>query len=211
MSKIQTRKIASTQEALSNNNVGEAFKSYIGEEEDTLPEVNVNDTSSEDRLLDYVEKEIAKMRKYTSLGITGELTFFELNSALKNYSSINCSYVALDVMAKEEYQKAKNAFDDFISEKYIIIRNENNLPGLATGKWLSKEEIMYYVQTDKRWNDEFKRLRKEMQDGEKRVAFCRRLLDNLESYKYNVGTLCRNIQAEVANFASVRNFGMEQN
>ena len=177
----------------------------------TVPEVNINDTSAEDRLLAFVDEQIQRMRSYTSLGGgTGNLTFFELNEALKDYSSINCSYIALDVLCKEELQKAKDAYDDFIAEHYTIVRTENNLQSLSAQKWLSTQEIMYLVQSDPRWRDEYKRLRQELSEAEKKVAFCRRMLDNLESYKYNIGTLSKNIVAEVTNMPGLKALGVDQ-
>lgn len=175
------------------------------------PEVNIYDTSAEDRLLKFVDEQIAKMRSYTSLsGGTGNLTFFELNEALKDYSSINCSFIAMDVLCKEEFQRAKDEYDDFIAEHYSIVRDEHNLQSLSAQKWLSTQEIMYLVQSDPRWRDEYRRLRKEVSDCEKKVAFCRRMLDNLESYKYNIGTLSKNLCVEIANMPGLKAFGIDQ-
>lgn len=165
----------------------------------------------ENKLLAFVDEQISRMRAYTSLGGgTGNLTFFELNEALKDYSSINCSYIALDVLCKEEMQQAKDAYDDFIAEHYTIVRNEHNLQSLSAQKWLSTQEIMYLVQSDPRWCQEYRRLRKELADAEKRVAFCRRMLDNLESYKYNIGTLSKNIVAEVTSMPGLKALGVDQ-
>lgn len=175
-----------------------------------VPEVTVSDTTAEDRLYAFIEKQIDRMKKYTNLGEGGP-TFFELNEALSNWSNVNCSLITLDVMAKQDYQKAKNAYDEFIADKYFIIRNENNLPSLSAQKWLSTQEIMYLVQRDPRWCEEYRNLRDELNITEKKVAFCRRLLDNMESFKYTLGTLSKNVQAEVLNLTSATHIGLEQN
>jgi len=176
----------------------------------SIPSVSVSDTTAEDRLLEYVEKQIDRMRKYMSF-TEGQPSFFELNSALSGYGDMNCSLISLDVLAKADYQKAKNNYDEFVAEKYIIIRRENNLQSLSAQKWLSTQEIMYLVQSDARWVDEYRRLRDEMNAAEKKVAFCRRMLDNLESFKYNLGVLSKNVQAEVMNLSGARYLGLEQN
>ena len=176
----------------------------------SAPIVNVNDTSASDRLIEFVEAQIDKMRMYTNLG-NGFPTFFELNEALANYSNINCSLISLGVMAKEEYQTAKDAYDEFIAEKYRIVRLENNLPSLSAQKWLSTQEIMLMIQSDNRWIFEYRALRDEMNAAERKMAFCRRLLDNMADFKFNLGVLSKNVQAEVLNLSGARSLGMEQN
>ena len=175
------------------------------------PEVTISDTTAEERLYSFVEKQIDRMRKYTALGEGGGPTFFELNEALSNWSNVNCSLITLDVMAKQEYQKAKNDYDEFIADKYYIIRSENNLPSLSAQKWLSTQEIMYMIQRDPRWVVDYRNLRDELNICEKKVAFCRRMLDNMESFKYTLGILSKNVQAEVLNLTSAMSMGIEQN
>jgi hypothetical protein len=174
----------------------------------SIPEVNVNNTSASDRLLSFVNEQIDRMRKYTQLG-NGQPTFLELNTVLSNYSSINCSFIALDVMAKEEYQKAKDAFDEFMADKYIEARSILNPPSLSAQKWSSQKEIEYYIQHT--WPFEYRALRDEMNATEKKVAFTRRLLDNLSDLKFNIGVLSKNVQAEVLNLSGARALGLEQN
>ena len=43
-----------------------------------------------------------------------------------------------------------------------------------------------------------------MNAAEKKVALARRLLDGLDSYKFNVNTLCRNVQTEMMNMTGLR-------
>ena len=174
------------------------------------PVVSVSNTTAEDRLLDYVEKQITKMRKYMTFS-EGQPSFYELNSALSSYGDMNCSLISLDVLAKADFQEAKNAYDEFVAEKYSQVRKENNLQSLSAQKWLSTQELMYLVQSDSRWVTEYRRLRDEMNAAEKKVAFCRRMLDGLESFKYNLGVLSKNVQAEVMNLSGARYLGLEQN
>ena len=172
------------------------------------PEVNIDNTSASDRLLAFVDEQIDKMRKYTQLG-NGQPTFFELNNVLSSYSSINCSFIALDVLAKEEYQKAKDAFDDFMADKYVEARALLNPMNVSAQKWASQKEIEYYIQHT--WPFEYRSLRDEMNAAEKKVAFTRRLLDNLSDLKFNIGILSKNIQAEALNLSGARALGLEQN
>ena len=165
---------------------------------------NVSQTPEEE-LISYVKSEIDRIGKYMTF-TNGQPTFFELNEALCEYGNINCSLISIDVMAKNEFQKAKNEYDEFIAEKYSQVRKENNLQSLSAQKWLSTQELMYLVQSDPRWVMEYRRLRDEMNAAEKKVAFCRRMLDNWESFKYNLGVLSKNVQAESINI----NYGQLQ-
>ena len=174
------------------------------------PVVSVSDTTAEDRLIEFVENQINKMRKYMTFS-EGQPSFFELNSALSSYGDMNCSLISLDVLAKEEHQRAKNEYDEFIAEKYSQIRKENNLQSISAQKWLSTQELMYLVQSDPRLVMEYRRLRDEVNAAEKKVAFCRRLLDNLSDFKFNLGVLSKNVQAEVMNLSGARYLGLEQN
>lgn len=170
---------------------GEAPSREVNE----VPEVTVKDLSAQERLLEFVETQVEKMKKYTFLG-NGAPQFWELNEALCNYSTMNCGLISLDVMAKEEQQEAKNAYDEFVAEKYTIIRNENNLQTIAAQKWLSTQEIMYLVQSDPRWVFEYRALRDELNAADKKVAFCRRLLDNMSTYSLILNRLCKNVEVE---------------
>lgn len=168
----------------------------------TLPEVNIDTDMSEDsegmtpedRLLSFVNEQIMKMRRYSDLG-GGQVGFFELNRALSEFSSISCSMIALDVLSKEEFQKAQNEFDQFVAEKYMEAREILNPVSLTASKWASSKEIENYIMVH--WKDEYWRLKKERDACEKKVAFCRRMLDNLDSYRFNLSTLSKNVQTEV--------------
>lgn len=164
----------------------------------TAPIVEVSentDETAEDRLLKFVEDNISKVRGYSNLGdAMGTPGFSYLNSVLSNYASVQCSLVALDVMAKMEKQKADDEFDEWMAEKYMEARGILNPLTLSGQKWASKEEITFYVMNH--WKDDYWRLRNEKDACEKKVAFCRRMLDTWESFKFNVNTLCKNVQAE---------------
>ena len=105
----------------------------------SVPEFNVDsETMSkkeelEEKLLSFVDEQITKIRRYCDLG-NGPVGFFELNRALSEFSSINCSLIALDVMVKEEYQKAQDEFDQFVAEKYVETREILNPISLSASK-----------------------------------------------------------------------------
>lgn len=159
-------------------------------------EVTINEETSEERLLQFVEEQISKMKKYTDYGsMPGQVGFFELTEALKSYSTVQMSLVSLDVIAKLEHQKKKDEFDEWMSEKYMIAREILNPISLSSQKWASAKEIEFYVRNT--WKAEYKKLNEEATNAENRVAFCRRLLDAWKDHLFVLQRLCNNQQTEM--------------
>lgn len=151
--------------------------------------------TSEEKLFDFVDEQIDKMKRYSNLGDpSGMPGFVELNQALMGYNTVLYSLQTMDVMAKQEAYRASEAFKDFLAEKYIETRNILNPPSIAASKWYSSSEIESYVRTH--WHDEFRKLSDEKQAAESKLAFIRRLLDGWSDYKFNLNTLSKNIQTE---------------
>lgn len=160
-----------------------------------IPTRTTSSTKSEDSLIEFVEEQIKKFQKYSNLGDpSGMPGYYELNQALMNYSNVNCSLIALDVMAKQEYEKAKNAYEDFMAEKYMIVRAKLNPPSLAANRWATSKEIEFVIRND--YYAEFSKLYSAMVDSEKKVAFIRRLLSAWESQLYCIRQLCKNTEIE---------------
>lgn len=160
--------------------------------------------TAQERLIEFAEKQLNKMKTYCDLG-NGTPGFYELNNALMNFNEMNCSLIGLDLLAKTEFQHAKNVYQEWYAEKYIEAREILNPSTLAKSKWASSTEIEYYIQTH--WKDEYIKLRDEKDAAEMKVAFVRRLLDNLADYKFNVSTICKNSQVEAANLLGFRDPG----
>ena len=157
--------------------------------------------TAEDRLFEFVEEQIAKMRRYSNLGDPSNMPgFTELNRAIMEYNTVLYSLQAMDVLAKQEAYKAAESFKDFLAEKYIEARNILNPPSIAASKWYSSSEIESYVRTH--WHDEYRKLSDEKQATESKVAFIRRLLDGWDGYKFNLNTLSKNIQTEAMQLLS---------
>lgn len=163
----------------------------------TIPtrQIDNNNKSSEEKILDFVEEQISKYKKYTDLANpSGMPGFYELNEALMNFSNYNFSLIALDVIAKTEYQQAKDALDDWMAEKYMIARATLNPSTLSATKWASSKEIEYYIRTT--WYDEYKRLNDNVNNLERKVAFLRRMLDAWSSQLMVLNRLSRNTEVE---------------
>ena len=162
----------------------------------TIPKKD-NISSPEDRLLEYVESQINKMKKYTDLGNSDGIPgFYELNQALMEFTTIQSSLISMGVIAKIEYDKATEAFKDWYSEKYVETRERLNPPSLAGNKWASKTEIDAYIRRENR--TEYGRLHKEMVCAEMKVDAMRRIQDSWNTYSLILNRLCKNVETEMA-------------
>ena len=162
----------------------------------TIPKKD-NISSPEDRLLEYVESQINKMKKYTDLGNSDGIPgFYELNQALMEFTTIQSSLISMGVIAKIEYDKATEAFKDWYSEKYVETRERLNPPSLAGNKWASQTEIDAYIRRENR--TEYGRLHKEMVCAEMKVDAMRRIQDSWNTYRLILNRLCKNVETEMA-------------
>ena len=162
----------------------------------TIPKKD-NISSPEDRLLEYVESQISKMKKYTDLGNSDGIPgFYELNQALMEFTTIQSSLISMGVIAKIEYDKATEAFKEWYSEKYVETRERLNPPSLAGNKWASQTEIDAYIRRENR--TEYGRLHKEMVCAEMKVDAMRRIQDSWNTYSLILNRLCKNVETEMA-------------
>ena len=162
----------------------------------TIPKKD-NISSPEDRLLEYVESQINKMKKYTDLGNSDGIPgFYELNQALMEFTTIQSSLISMGVIAKIEYDRATEAFKDWYSEKYVETRERLNPPSLAGNKWASQTEIDAYIRRENR--TEYGRLHKEMVCAEMKVDAMRRIQDSWNTYSLILNRLCKNVETEMA-------------
>lgn len=164
-------------------------RQVISSKEDATPE-------AEQRLVEFCEAQIQKMSKFSSLqNADGQVGFDQMNSALANYQNINLSLIALYNLAKIDLNKAKEAFEDWYAEKYVLTRQEKNPTSVAATKWLSTKEIEMEVRST--YKLEYKALYNEVLFAEQKVAFLRRLLDSWSSHQYVLSQISKNIIAEI--------------
>lgn len=161
-----------------------------------VPSRSSSEKNSEEKLLEFVESQLELMDKYANLrNDSGFLDMYTLNEALLSYSSINCSLLSLDVVAKNELGKAQEAFDDWYAEKYHEIRSKYNLSSISAQKWLSSKEIELEIRSQ--YSFEYKGLKMEVDAAEKKLAFIRRLLEAWDKQLTVVRQLCRNTEIEI--------------
>ena len=157
------------------------------------PDPQLEETA-EDKLLNYVTDQIAKMQKYSKLGDGGMPGFYELNEALLSYNTVQCSLISMDVMAKQELHNISEDFEQWLAEKYLEARSVMNPTSLSANKWASAKELEMWIRVN--YRSEYKAYADEKNAAEMKVAFLRRLLDSWDSQKLILNRLCKNIEVE---------------
>lgn len=182
--------------------------SEIATRQQRMPVVSVSNSTAEDRLLEFVEQQIEKMRQYSKLGNGPIPGFYELNQALMEYTNIQASLISLDVLAKVEYDKATEAFKDWQAEKYIEARSVLNPMTVTASKWYSSSEIDAYVRSH--YRDEYNDLHQSMAYAEMKVAAIRRLLDMWDKQSLVLNRLCKNVETEMASQFNGSSLGLNE-
>ena len=162
---------------------------------DLVDEKKAYSDAAEERLTNFVESQIEKMRAYTRLGSNGTPTFFEVNDALMSYHNTHLALLALHNTAKIEYIRAKEAFDDWYAERYIEIRDDVNPRSLSAQKWYSQKEIEMMVRT--KFPEKYKELHWNVTLTDQQLNFLRRLTEGWASHQYILTQLSKNLIAEV--------------
>jgi hypothetical protein len=160
-----------------------------------IPQDVAYDIGAEQRLIEFVESQIATMRQYVKLGNGKEATFYEVNEALMSYQNTLLALLAMHNTAKIEYMRAKETFEDWFAKKYILIREQVNPRSLSAQKWYSQKEIEMMVR--QQYNDDYKRLSWNVNLTEQQLSFLRRLLEGWNTHQYILTQLSRNLIAEV--------------
>ena len=153
--------------------------------------------SAEEELLDFVQEQITKMKKYSNLGNPeGMPGFYELNQALLDYNSIQCSLISLDVIAKRDLHEISEDFDQWLSEKYMEARSVLNPTSLSAQKWASSKELEMWVRVN--YRDDYKKKNDAKNAAEMKVAFLRRLLDAWDKQSLILNRLSKNVEVEAS-------------
>ncbi len=160
------------------------------------PEEVTGSPESEARLLEFAEKQIQKMSKHAKLGNEeGQVGFFELNQALASFQQVQLGLISVYAVAKTEYARAKENWEEWYSEKYIQVRDELNPRSMTQSKWYGAKEIEMQVRV--KFKSEYKPLSLEVTMAETKLSLLRRMMDSWSAHNYTLSNLSKNAQAEV--------------
>jgi hypothetical protein len=148
----------------------------------------------ESSFLSFVQDQISEMKEAARLGTDKEISFFELEHALKGYSHVYISLLSLYNIARIDLQKEKEKYNAWYSAKYIAVRGEVNKPELTAQKWASTKEIEHMVIALN--PEEYQNQRNQYLEKESKLDFLSGLIDMWKSHQFILSTLSSNIRAE---------------
>ena len=148
----------------------------------------------ENEFISFIEAQVESMKEATRLGTDKEISFFELEKALKGYSSVYLTLLTLYNMARIDVQKENEEFDSWYSSEYVGVRASVNKPELTAQKWASTKEIEHMVRSLN--GEEYLDRKRALSDKELRVSFIKDLLEMWKTHQFILSTLSSNIRTE---------------
>jgi hypothetical protein len=149
---------------------------------------------TESSFLTFVQDQISEMKEAARLGTDKEISFSELEHALKGYSQVYITLLSLYNMARIDLQKEKEKYNAWYSAKYVAVRGEVNKPELTAQKWASTKEIEHMVISLN--PEEYEERRSYYLEKEGKLEFLSGLVDMWKSHQFILSTLSSNIRAE---------------
>ena len=144
--------------------------------------------------LNFIDTQINEMKEAARLGTDKEISFFELEHALKGYSSVYITLLSLYNVARIDLQKEKEEFNAWYSSKFVAVRAEVNKPELTAQKWAGQKEIEHMIIALS--PDQYKEKKCRLSEKEGKLDFLSNLIDMWKSHQFILSTLSSNIRAE---------------
>jgi len=137
----------------------------------------VSNEEKQKEFISYVQEQIGKMKQQLHMGDRAkDLTFFELNCALREYQETGWSILTLYSSHKIAHDFLMEDFENWYAEKFIEIRARENRKDMSAQKWASQKEIELMVR--KEYGFEFQARKQEVIISEAKLSFLRRLTEN---------------------------------
>ena len=155
---------------------------------------SINLLESDKDLIQFVTQQIQRMKKTYTLGANQNITFDEVNKALRSYYDVQLSLISMYNVAKISAQAAQEEFDNWFAEKYIITREELNPRSISSQKWYSQKEIEMQIRVN--YRSEYAIMTTKLRDENIKLAFLRRLLEGWNQLSFVLNTLSKNLIAE---------------
>jgi hypothetical protein len=168
------------------------------EKEESSPSVEIL-TANQEQFLGFVNEQIERLRNHL-LFEGGEPNFFQLNETLSKHENVLLGLTSLYEATRYEAKMYKEEFDEWYAIKYVDIRNRVNPTTLAATKYCSASEIGLMVRAENR--EKYAELMAKAADADHRLSTIKRLIDGWSGYQFTLGTISKNVQAEVS--ASLR-------
>lgn len=156
----------------------------------------IMEKSIEDYII-YAQSVINEYKQVKSLANNRLITPEQINTALASFMQI--SEVLID-----EYEKSKiklnvekNDFQLWLDEKYIEVRQRENLKSDPASKWLSKEEIQTYVRVENK--SEYMSKKSNIDLLEAKVSKFRQLCESYSRFSNLLKAMADNSRSQMSN------------
>jgi len=164
-----------------------------------MEEIVVREKSSmtEEEFLSFIEKEIETYRKHVNFEAKVDISFFELQEKLKEYSNVSLTLVYLSTRYRFQLKSLQRIFNSWFDKKVIDIQTVRNRLDIAKTKWLSTAELERIARVENA--EEYSKRIEELDGLEAREKFINLLLKEWEMHSYILKNISDNIRSEVNN------------
>jgi hypothetical protein len=151
---------------------------------------------NEEKFMAFVAEEIDKYKRHAEIVKNPDnISLSDLNHALAEYSTVRATLISIHAIAQTETRKYKEQFEDWFSEKYVLIRNRENPKNSPAAKWAGQKEIERIIRYE--FPFEFKALKELMDMSGLREAFLERMIESWSNHQFILNQISKNIQTEV--------------
>ncbi len=146
------------------------------------------------KYIEFVESQIDEYKKYSDLGSKDEISPYDINFALANYTHVHLALIAEYQRVKDMNIKAKRNFDVWWNRKVYEARKAV-MAELKGNKYPAAKEFDSRALVDN--EVEYLEKKEALDELEKKVAFIRRLLEAWKSYDSMLVNLSLNMRSEM--------------
>lgn len=157
-----------------------------------------------DEFVQYVEEQVAYMEGFLKIGAGKEINFYELEEALKGYTHVHLSLLAMYNVARIEHMRQDEEFNQWYAQRFVYVRAKHNLAEKTAQKWASQKELDCLLRDE--FLDEFRTRKKALMDCDQKYSFLGQLVKMWEGYSYILSTLSTNVRAELGTQGMERGF-----
>jgi hypothetical protein len=145
----------------------------------------------------YAESVINEYKQVRDLTDNQFITPDQINTALSNFMRV--SEVLIDEYEKSKIKMnaEKNDFQLWQDEKYLAVRQRENLKSYPASKWLSKEEIFSYVRVENK--DEYLIKKSNLDLLEAKVSKFRQLCESYSRFSNLLKAMADNSRSQMSN------------
>ena len=150
--------------------------------------------NAEERLIQFVSRQIDKMNENLLFDGKKEPSLYELNISLVNYQRILLALTSLYNETKFDVSKKEEEYDAWYAEKFIETRNRLNPRNEPQSKWFTAKEIEFVVKSENK--EKHAKFRARIAEAECKRSLVERLIKGWENYQFILGQLSKNSIAE---------------